>query len=56
MQYVHGHAACLTSRCPLFGQNQAECCAGETDVQSGVRPTDAPAPEQLAPEQLGRTN
>jgi hypothetical protein len=27
--YVHGHAACLHSACPMFGQNQAECCAGD---------------------------
>lgn len=29
MGYVHGHAACLQSGCPMFGQNQAECCAGD---------------------------
>ncbi|HEX4340689.1 MAG TPA: hypothetical protein VH062_32495 [Polyangiaceae bacterium] len=28
--YVHGHAACLDGRCPMFGQNQAECCSGDT--------------------------
>ncbi len=28
--YVHGHAACGNNACPLFGQNQAECCSGET--------------------------
>ena len=28
--YVHGHAACLRSGCPMFGVNQAECCSGET--------------------------
>ena len=27
--YVHGHAACLHGACPMFGVNQAECCAGE---------------------------
>jgi hypothetical protein len=30
MGYVHGHAACLDGRCPMFGLNQAECCSGET--------------------------
>lgn len=30
MGYVHGHAACLDSGCPMFGLNQAECCGGET--------------------------
>lgn len=30
MGYVHGHAACLDGACPMFGLNQAECCAGET--------------------------
>jgi hypothetical protein len=28
--YVHGHAACASRGCPMFGQNQAECCSGET--------------------------
>jgi hypothetical protein len=27
--YVHGHAACLRGACPMFGVNQAECCAGD---------------------------
>ena len=30
MAYVHGHAACIDSSCPMFGLNQAECCDGET--------------------------
>ena len=30
MAYVHGHAACVRSGCPFFGQNQAECCDGES--------------------------
>jgi hypothetical protein len=30
MAYVHGHAACVTRGCPLYGANQAECCDGET--------------------------
>ena len=28
--YIHGHAACVRSGCPMFGVNQAECCSGET--------------------------
>jgi hypothetical protein len=38
MRYVHGHAACLRSGCPMFGLNQAECCDGETAAA-------CPAPE-----------
>lgn len=30
MAYVHGHAACVRSGCPMYGVNQAECCSGET--------------------------
>jgi hypothetical protein len=30
LAYVHGHAACVRSGCPMFGVNQAECCSGET--------------------------
>jgi hypothetical protein len=30
LAYVHGHAACVKSGCPMFGVNQAECCSGET--------------------------
>ena len=30
MAYIHGHAACIDNRCPMFGVNQAECCDGET--------------------------
>ncbi|MBK6531557.1 MAG: hypothetical protein IPF99_18695 [Deltaproteobacteria bacterium] len=30
MAYIHGHAACVRSACPMFGVNQAECCDGET--------------------------
>ena len=33
MDYLHGHAACVDSRCPLFGVNQAPCCDGETAGQ-----------------------
>lgn len=30
LQPVHGHGACLTAGCPMFGLNQDECCSGET--------------------------
>lgn len=30
MIYVHGHAACAGTTCPMRGLNQAECCSGET--------------------------
>ena len=29
MVYVHGHAACVRSACPMFGVNQDECCSGD---------------------------
>lgn len=38
MAYVHGHAACVRSGCPMFGVNQAECCDGET-IESCPAPT-----------------
>lgn len=28
LQPLHGHHACLESRCPLFGLDQDECCQG----------------------------
>ncbi len=46
MQYVHGHAACLTSGCPLFRQNQAECCDGELCSEGWVPSSDAAAPRR----------
>lgn len=30
MIWVHGHAQCARSGCPMYGVNQAECCSGET--------------------------
>ena len=36
MVYVHGHAACVSNVCPMFGLNQAECCDGETIDQCPV--------------------
>ena len=32
MRYVHGHAACVSGSCPMFGVNQSECCSGEHAV------------------------
>ncbi len=29
LAYIHGHGACVNNQCPLYGQNQAECCSGE---------------------------
>ncbi len=29
LAYVHGHAACVCSDCPVRGLSQADCCAGE---------------------------
>ena len=29
MAYIHGHAACVSSGCAMFGLTQAECCSGE---------------------------
>lgn len=43
MDYVHGHAACVDSRCPKFGLNQAECCGGETAEQCPVPASDLAA-------------
>jgi hypothetical protein len=43
MRYVHGHAACVDNRCPMFGVNQAECCDGETMCAAPVRTTEAAA-------------
>lgn len=51
--YVHGHAACGASGCPMFGVNQAECCSGETaacgpltaEVHGSRRLADPPSPE-----------
>ena len=49
--YIHGHAACLDGRCPMFGLNQAECCDGET-AGSGPLPAStvrSARPAGLAP-------
>jgi hypothetical protein len=37
MAYVHGHAACIGSGCPMYGVNQGECCDGETIEAAPVR-------------------
>ena len=41
LAYVHGHAACVRSGCPYYGQNQAECCSGETAENCAVSTSDA---------------
>jgi uncharacterized protein len=43
MVYVHGHAACVSSACPMRGVNQAECCDGETIAQCPVPTSDVAA-------------
>jgi hypothetical protein len=40
MAYVHGHAACIASGCPMYGVNQGECCDGETAEAAPVRTSD----------------
>ncbi|MCG3136015.1 MAG: hypothetical protein HMLKMBBP_03810 [Planctomycetes bacterium] len=49
MEYVHGHAACLRSDCPLYGLNQAECCSGETSEQGFVATSDIACGPALHP-------
>jgi hypothetical protein len=51
MAYIHGHAACVFNGCPLYGQNQAECCDGATAEQcplptSGVHRGPAPVDDR----------
>jgi hypothetical protein len=29
LTYVHGHAACVSTECPIRGLSQADCCTGE---------------------------
>jgi hypothetical protein len=36
MDYLHGHAACVDGRCPMYGVNQAPCCDGESGDQCQV--------------------
>jgi len=48
MEYVHGHAACVTRGCPLYGANQAECCDGET-IENCPAPTSVAASGAVAP-------
>lgn len=47
LEYVHGHGACLDSRCPYFGLNQAECCSGETvpEQDADAAPADGASAE-----------
>ncbi|WP_438030646.1 hypothetical protein [Sorangium sp. So ce233] len=44
LAYIHGHAACVNSRCPMFGANQAECCSGETAESCPASADNGPAP------------
>jgi hypothetical protein len=50
MAYVHGHAACIRSGCPMYGVNQAECCDGETASAAPLRTSEirAARPERGA--------
>ena len=43
MAYIHGHAACIRSGCPMYGVNQAECCDGETAEAAPVRTSELAA-------------
>jgi hypothetical protein len=43
MAYIHGHAACIRSGCPVYGVNQAECCDGETTEAAPVRTSEIAA-------------
>ena len=43
MVYIHGHAACVTGGCPMYGVNQAECCDGETFASCPVPTSDVAA-------------
>ncbi|WP_437641638.1 hypothetical protein [Sorangium sp. So ce854] len=57
LAYIHGHAACVTSRCPLFGANQAECCTGETaeSCPAAAESCPAAADDGAAPRSPGGT-
>ncbi|AUX43406.1 uncharacterized protein SOCE26_048540 [Sorangium cellulosum] len=48
LAYIHGHAACVNSRCPLFGANQAECCTGETAESCPAAADDGASPRAPA--------
>ena len=47
MGYVHGHAACLDGRCPMFGLNQAEFYGFDLDELQVVADRVGPTPEDL---------
>jgi hypothetical protein len=49
MDYLHGHAACVDPRCPMFGQNQAACCDGETADNCPAATSDIAARSVRAP-------
>ena len=45
--YLHGHAACVDNRCPMYGVNQADCCDGETAEAVATTAEVAAIPEDL---------
>ena len=49
MVYLHGHAACVSNSCAMFGLNQAECCSGEnaTNCEGTQQNEIALSPERL---------
>jgi uncharacterized protein YjlB len=51
--YVHGHAACVRSGCPMFGVNQAECCSGET-AETGPLTAEVAGSGNAGPSSIGR--
>jgi hypothetical protein len=54
MAYLHGHAACIRSGCPMFGLNQAECCDGETSATCPVPTSDTLASGPVPSHALAR--
>jgi hypothetical protein len=50
MAYIHGHAACIKSGCPMYGVNQAECCDGETAEAAPVRTSEIAVSPARTPE------
>lgn len=41
---IHGHMACLSSGCPMYGVNQGECCSGETADGGWIATSDIASP------------
>jgi uncharacterized protein YjlB len=52
--YVHGHAACVRSGCPMFGVNQAECCSGETAENGPLTAEVVGSGASVLPTSMGR--